>query len=269
MGSDLGTSCRPSSSDRVNIIDFGLSKKYHNASAGEHVKNAVYEGVGVGTPLFASINTHQGQGMFHSLSSSPFALLFSFSLRLHMLTYLCVTSECSRRDDMESLAYTFIYLLRGSLPWRKVKYSPSEREAATRDPKLLWDKTLASKLAAESSSAPSTLTAGLPKEFEVFYRYTRDLAFDETPDYQWCRDLFRGLAKRRRIEYDGEFDWSMAGERIWRRRSTSGPGKAGSTTTTAPTLTRRRSRFCEACEARAATEAAAQSTPASLSRRSR
>ncbi|KLO06230.1 kinase-like protein [Schizopora paradoxa] len=242
MGSDLGTSCQPSSCDRVNIIDFGLSKKYHNASAGEHVKNAIYEGVGVGTPLFASINTHQGQ-------------------------------ECSRRDDMESLAYTFIYLLRGSLPWRKVKYSPSERDAAERDPKLLWDKTLISKLAAESAdpSSPSSLTIGLPKEFELFYRYVRDLAFDETPDYQWCRDIFRGLAKRKRIAYDGEFDWSMAGERIWRRRATStgGKGTSASTTSTAPPLVRQRSRYCEACEARAAAEAAAQSTPASLSRRSR
>lgn len=62
MGPDLSTSSGPSSCDRVNVIDFGLAKKYTNTRTGEHIKNSQCDSHGVGTPLFASINTHKGEG---------------------------------------------------------------------------------------------------------------------------------------------------------------------------------------------------------------
>ena len=46
-------------------------------------------------------------------------------------------SECSRRDDLESLAYMLIYFLRGTLPWRRLK---GESVIATWD--LIRDKKL-------------------------------------------------------------------------------------------------------------------------------
>lgn len=62
MGPDVYSSSRPSSCDRVNVIDFGLAKKYANSGTGEHIKNTQCDSHGVGTPLFASINTHKGEG---------------------------------------------------------------------------------------------------------------------------------------------------------------------------------------------------------------
>ena len=63
MGPDVYSSSQPSSCDRVNVIDFGLAKKYTYGPEGKHIKNSWCDSHGVGTPLFASINTHRGEGM--------------------------------------------------------------------------------------------------------------------------------------------------------------------------------------------------------------
>lgn len=68
--------------NKLFLIDFGLIMSYIDNN-GDHYKpsNSQYSTV-VGTALFASINAHLGK-------------------------------ELSRRDDIESLAYTLIYLLLG------------------------------------------------------------------------------------------------------------------------------------------------------------
>lgn len=202
-------------------------------------------------------------------------LLYRCVLHNRVTPILCMSTyypirdlDCSRRDDLESLAYTLIYFLKGTLPWRKVKPPPD----ADKHPKLAWDKILAAKLAAEASGS---ITSGLPTEFDIFYRYVRGLAFEDLPDYEGCRRLFRDLARREGIEYDGIFDWSVVGERVWRRRSmkreaaAAAVGKHGKGSSSVPPggvavaghQTGRR-RFCEACEARAQLEARqSQSTP--------
>ena len=54
-----------------------------------------------------------------------------------------------------------------------------------------------------------SLAQHLPPEFMVFYTYVRSLSFDSMPDYAGCRKMFRELAKREGIEYDGQFDWCV------------------------------------------------------------
>jgi len=156
----------------VNVIDFGLAKRFRDPRTGYHIPYAQDGAHGVGTALFASLHTHVG-------------------------------TEASRRDDLESLAYMFIYFLRGTLPWRSIR---GNSVAET------WDL-----IGAKKREAEHLLTVGLPQEFDTFYKYARGLDFEDMPDYAGLRQLFRGLAQTKGIEYDGRFDWTVGKIRTRRR----------------------------------------------------
>lgn len=147
-----------------------------------------------------------------------------------------------------------IYFLRGTLPWRKIRAhqdppglssaSPSEQEHMRQhyNPvSATWDLIRDAKVANEE-----VLTLGLPPEFDVLYRYARSLEFDDLPDYEGLKKLFKGLAERVGIEYDDIYDWSVPPSkgvssaesvRSYGRRSASDGSGANR-------------RHCEACNAR-------------------
>ena len=143
-----------------------------------------------------------------------------------------------------------IYFIRGTLPWRKIRASPDPPADSNTSPSqehirqnynpvsATWDLIRDAKIANED-----LLTLGLPQEFDVLYRYARTLEFDDLPDYEGLRNLFRGLAERMGIEYDGVYDWSVPpptdssiGGPV-RRSISEGNGSGGR-------------RYCEACNAR-------------------
>ena len=43
----------------------------------------------------------------------------------------------------------------------------------------------------------------------MYLNYCKGLRFEEDPDYDYLRRLFRNLAKKNEIEYDWIFDWSQ------------------------------------------------------------
>ena len=178
------------SSSVITVIDFGLAKKFRDPRTTMHIPYQQDEQHRVGTSLFASIHTHNSIG-------EPVPLCH-FPSRPNSL------AECSRRDDLESLAYMLIYFVRGNLPWRRLH---GETVAET------WDIIRDKKLETEQ-----LLTVGLPEEFDIFYKYTRSLDFDDLPDYEGLRNLFRGLAAKHNVEYDFKFDWVSGRPKKARKR---------------------------------------------------
>lgn len=104
--------------------------------------------------------------------------------------------EQSRRDDLEALGHVFMYFLRGSLPWQGLK-------AATNKQK--YEKIGEKK----QTTAIKELCEGYPEEFAIYLNYVRKLGFEETPDYDFLRELFTKVMKNNNDFDDGVFDWNM------------------------------------------------------------
>lgn len=104
--------------------------------------------------------------------------------------------EQSRRDDLEALGHVFLYFLRGSLPWQGLK-------AATNKQKY-------EKIGEKKQSTPiKDLCEGYPEEFGIYLNYVRKLGFEETPDYDFLRELFAKVLKNRGEVEDGVYDWMV------------------------------------------------------------
>ena len=85
----------------------------------------------------------------------------------------------SRRDDFESLGLMLIYFLKGSLPW--------DSPESNLTPKLMRKEIL--KKMEEVSL--EELCFGLPKEFLTYMQYCRNMRYEESPDYNYLKRLFK------------------------------------------------------------------------------
>ena len=126
---------------RVYLIDFGISSFY--ISNEKHIINFKTNGQ-VGTPIFRSNNIHEG-------------------------------NDNSRRDDIISILYTIIYLIKGALPWDGLPTSYDIKLILTTEEVCL----------------------GIPSVFKKLLDYAYSLKFEERPDYLYmirqCKHLLRTL----------------------------------------------------------------------------
>jgi len=104
--------------------------------------------------------------------------------------------EQSRRDDLESLGYVLMYFLRGSLPWQNMKAT---------DKKDKYKKIMEKKL----ETPLEILCKGFPHEFVTYLSYCKNLKFEEKPDYNYLRNLFKDLCIKSGYTVDYMFDWAL------------------------------------------------------------
>jgi serine/threonine protein kinase len=146
----------------VCLIDYGLSKEYIDPKTQQHIAYNDYQHL-IGSTAYASVNTHEG-------------------------------CEQSRRDDMESLGFVFMFFLRGNLPWLTVK-GRTKRQRREQVKELKMDL--------------KTLCESFPSEFFDYFTYVRSLKFEDKPDYEHLRKLFGDLYVREGFQVDNNWDWIL------------------------------------------------------------
>ena len=104
--------------------------------------------------------------------------------------------ELSRRDDLESFGYMLVYLSTQYLPWISTE-------------KLKLDKSTKfhTIYKIKNTSTPETLCKDLPEEFADFVKYTRNLEFEEEPNYDYLKSLFANVLLKNQQKNDLNFFW--------------------------------------------------------------
>lgn len=146
----------------IFLIDYGLSKRYRDEQTRIHISYKDNRSL-TGTARYASRNAHNG-------------------------------IEQTRRDDLESLGYIFLYFLKGSLPWQGLKIKEKSEK---------YEKIKEMK----NSITPRELFNGFPEEFVKYMDYCFNLKFEEEPNYRMLINSFKDLYKVSDYEFDNAYDW--------------------------------------------------------------
>jgi casein kinase 1 len=136
------------------LIDFGLAKRFRDPKTGLHISYKDGKSL-TGTARFASIYTHLG-------------------------------IEQSRRDDLEGMMYTLLYLIKGKLPWQGLKAKSKEEKCQ--------------KIMEKKIDIPiEKLCKGLHKNFGIILHYCRSLLFDEKPNYDFIRNKLKEIINENKL----------------------------------------------------------------------
>jgi serine/threonine protein kinase len=132
------------------LIDFGLAKICISSDK-KHIEERTDKKL-IGTANYASLNIHNG-------------------------------IEASRRDDIESLCYTFISIYANDIPWYRLRdtYTTEEEKLA------YYNQIKGMKM------KPVDWLCNMPGEFITLLLYSRKLEFTEKPNYRYLYSLINNL----------------------------------------------------------------------------
>ena len=116
--------------------------------------------------------------------------------------------EQSRRDDLESIGYMLVYLRNGTLPWKGLNLKGSNVKAKYHH-----------SLDLKRFTTPEDLCKNLPQEFAEYVRYCRNLGFEDDPNYNYLRNIFKGLLIKMRENNDSNFTWNKKLILFWNKKT--------------------------------------------------
>ena len=107
----------------------------------------------------------------------------------------------SRRDDLEAVGYVLLYFLRGKLPWQGLHVKKKEDR---------YHRIMEIKM----ETTPSQLCQGFPKEYEIYVDYTRNLEYEQDPDYKFLKNLFNNILKEDKNNSENGYDWDIGNKTL-------------------------------------------------------
>ena len=106
--------------------------------------------------------------------------------------------EQSRRDDLESIANMLMYIYTGKLPWKGINLKDRQRK-----------KKYLEMLLLKKFTSPEKICEGMPDEYVDFYKYCKSLNFEQDPDYEYLRNIFRKILSNCLVLNDYKFSWIL------------------------------------------------------------
>ena len=137
----------------IYLIDYGISKKYRSSIKGKHIM-LLKKNKFKGTLNFSSINSMEGY-------------------------------ESSRRDDLISIGYMLIYLIKGELPWSNIKCGTAAEKY-----KNIFNL--------KKNTTNEELCKNLPSEFCDYIKYVKSLKFQEEPNYLFKKFVHKSFRQNTR-----------------------------------------------------------------------
>lgn len=135
--------------DVIYIIDFGTCQKYRSSKTNKHIQLKKTNHV-IGTLSYVSSNVLKG-------------------------------FQASRRDDLISLGFMLIFILKKSLPWMSADYKTSSHAKIKEVIKL------------KETNDDGKIFKGIPAAFVKYMKYVQNLEFEEDPNYEYLRTLFKEM----------------------------------------------------------------------------
>ena len=160
-----------STAGQLHLIDFGFSR-YYRDPVSKDLCPCLNRQKMIGTRYYSSGNILHGISVCSDCSNVTFIDVL-------------LTEAPSPRDDLESLAYTILRLLRCNAPWD--------------------DCTERRERAMKTAITGSVLFGGLPREFGQLFDHARELRYGQQPNFQYLRAIFRCLARTVGLQDDEPF----------------------------------------------------------------
>jgi casein kinase 1 len=104
--------------------------------------------------------------------------------------------EQSRRDDLEGLGYVLMYFLRGSLPWQGLNGLTKKEK---------YQNILEKKV----DTSVEDLCKQFPHEFTIYLNYCKSIRFEDKPDYNYLKRIFKELFFKMGFQMDFVYDWNV------------------------------------------------------------